>query len=647
MLKSMMNAALLMPCWCLLATPAEALSTLILNKHLSPTNDGSFLQVGSGSTATKARLKWVERSSSTWSDSAPPVLGSIAPLNEDGYLSVVKLGMNSEMEVFIRRLVNKLNLDTRDEGAMGGLVPHFSGMRGSSTYFLLVQELVSIAAQENTWLVEKSSPVDFRSVRKQFYDVFMQFEVSHQSKYKTELNAMIDKAPLNQDGYEAVARLNSDSHMGRYVRRVLTEMGPFYIADEGRFLGTIKFYSGSKGGAVQSFARLRFEAIGGVRDFEPWLASGESVLLNENGYKAVAALKNDTEMATLVRRVAHHYGCSVVDDGGMMGVVPHYSGRISVQSLALLEQEVRDICGLTATATHVHYGNIHDVVGKDGVLQIRLPGSARYKYSAEELQSAGIVATKFSATNASTTPSLVLASTCPLHSDPDAAKICAQKEDEIQAPRGTLGEEPGCKTKVEQAIADSHRGALLAALKRQDEWTAIIEDDVVPLHPGFFDASFKEAWKKVPKTAKLVRLSWCSFEKDLGSIAKRTSENAGNFRLINTMDWEDEQGKSHYYTGGCTTGYIVHKSFVPELLGIFPCCCPMDCCMERQLFYAPALKHGPKTEFGFRGEQIMVNLDAWDSREESFNYTSFNQGGILVQDNRDLTSLRPAWNTED
>jgi len=58
-----------------------------------------------------------------------------------------------------------------------------------------------------------------------------------------------------------------------------------------------------------------------------------------------------------------------------------------------------------------------------------------------------------------------------------------------------LGNQTGCRSKTEQAITDSHRRALQAAMERNNsEWTAILEDDVVPLHPGYFDASFKEAW---------------------------------------------------------------------------------------------------------------------------------------------------------
>jgi len=286
----MMSAAPLMIFWCLLANPAEALSTLLMNKQSAPTN-ASLLQAGNGDTARRAwadGTMWLEKANRA-SDGTGGVLGSIAPLNEAGYLSVVKLSTNAEMDVFIRRVVNKLNLELRDEGAMDGLVPHFSGVRGFSTYFLLVQELVGIASQDNTWLIEHSSPPHFRSI-------FMQFNVSQLSE--SEIDLMIDEAPLNQDGYEAVARLNGDAKMSRYMRRVIKEMGPFYVSDEGRFQGIIRFYSGRKGGAVQSFAKLRFEAIGGVRDAEPWLASGESVLVNENGYRAVAALKNDTEMAT-------------------------------------------------------------------------------------------------------------------------------------------------------------------------------------------------------------------------------------------------------------------------------------------------------------------------------------------------------------
>jgi len=545
-----------------------------------------------------------------------------APLNEEGYLTVAKLENNADMTIFVRRLAKHLNLYVRDQGALAGMVPHFSGVRGYQTFFALKQELLATAAIPHTWLVEDDS-------RHSSY--VTKFTKSFVGSYLWDGRT----APLNNVGYLAIARLKDKVQMVQFVRRVVEDMG-LYVSDEGKLNGFVKYYSGSQG--VQNFAKLRYELIGAVRDLESWLSSGESVVLNEVGYRSVAALRNDTQMAVFIKRVAAHHGCSVTNNGGLMGVVPHFSGTMDVQSLALLEVEVRKSCGLTGS--EANYGNIHNVVGKDGVLQIRLDGSTRYKYSADALQSAGIVPSHFPGTDAKTATSHQLDTACYPNTDKETLIRCKRKEVNLGAEIG-LASLPGCRSKTEQAITDSHKQALEYAYGRDDaEWTAIVEDDVVPLHAGLFDDSFAEAWAKLPSEIKMVRLSWCTFEQDLGSIRKKTFINAGNFRLVKWMSWEDGGSNSHYYTGGCTTGYIVHQSLLPELLSIFPCCCPIDCCLERQLFYAPPREHNGAT---FRGEEILMNLDAWDSREDSFNFTHFNQGGVLVQDNRELASTRPEW----
>jgi len=545
-------------------------------------------------------------------------LAQTATFDEAGYLSIVRLENNSQMEAYVRRLVKKLGLAVRDEGALQGMVPHFSGEKSSQTFFALQQEILAKAAMDQgSWLTEASRHVSFMRLGP---------------------GARLGKnAPLNQRGYLAVAALRKNSQMDMFIRRTAKSLG-LQVANFGALQGVVPFYSGVRG--TQSFAKLRAELIGSIRSPRPWLASGALAMLNDVGYRAVAELKDDSEMAAFARRVAAHVGCYVADERGLRGMVPHYSGAKAVQTYSAMERDVRKACGLTSGRKV--YGSMHDVVGRDGVLQVGLPGSSRFKKSAEELRSAHIVPTPFAATDATKADPSVLSKSCPLAGKQGTDALCKKREEEIGANLG-LGT-PGCKSKVEQAITDSHRRALLEAQRRDVEWTAIVEDDVVPVHPGYFDTSFRKAWAKVPKEARLVRLSWCSFENDLGSIRRKTYKDAGNFRIVRWMSWDDAASNSHYYTGGCTTGYIVHKSFLPELLGIFPCCCPIDCCLERQLFYAPAK---PKGAPGFRGEQIMINIDAWDSKEDSFNYTTFNQGGIFLQDNRDLTSLRPEWNKRD
>jgi hypothetical protein len=557
------------------------------------------------------------------------VPGLEAELNEDGYLEVVKQNSDIQMEVFTRRVLRSLGLYVRDQGALTGLVPHFSGVSTSQTFLALKQELLSAAALTSSWLGEMDAPDLLHSSSELARRSFL-------AAFKTTNGS---EAPLTESGYAAVARLKSDEQMGRFVQRTIESLG-FHIVDMGRLSGVVPFYSGTQ--ATQSFAQMRAEITGNVRDPEAWVTSGTVAALSEAGYSAVSSLSNDTEMGCYFRRAAHHFGCNVTDENGLKGVVPYYSGVLAVQSYASLSEEIRAACGLSNTRARL--GSLHDAVGIDGVLQIRLDGSERYKYSAAMLKGASILPTEFSATNAHTASPDELRKSCPLASEPSTKSTCEERQVTLEA--ALEDGNSGCRSKAEQAITDSHRRALLAAQRRNgSDWTAIIEDDVVPLHPGFFDAAFKKAWANVPASARMVRLGWCSFEHDLGSISKHTYKDVGDFRIVKSMTWSEADGTEHYYTGGCTTGYLVHREILPELLGMFPCCCPIDCCLERQLFYTPTKPQ--KIPGMVRGEQILVNIDAWDSKEDSFNLTTFTQAGILVQDNRDLGSERPEWNKSD
>jgi len=282
--------------------------------------------------------------------------------------------------------------------------------------------------------------------------------------------------------------------------------------------------------------------------------------------------------------------------------------------------------------------SVHDAVGRHGVLKIGLEKRKRWKeeeqdngYQAHAFEAAGISPTPFRATDAETASEEELKKACPLESDPGTSDFCqSHKKD------GT-----GCKSKVEQAIADSHRRAMVDALQRtESDWTLIIEDDVVPVRPELFNAAFQDAWQKIPKQYKMVRLGWCTFEEDLGWIRKTSDvDDSGEFHVYNWMSWRDKDGGDHYYSGGCTTAYMLHKDIIPEVLGIFPCCCPLDCCLERGLFYKPT-----ETPNLYRGQQVVTNMDTSDTEAYASHFTFFNQSGVLVQDNRQVRSSRPEFN---
>lgn len=271
-------------------------------------------------------------------------------------------------------------------------------------------------------------------------------------------------------------------------------------------------------------------------------------------------------------------------------------------------------------------GALHEVVGDDGLLMISLADTPeRYDYSTSALRRVGAYTTKFPATDVSSVSPEQLASSCPLRADAggkaDQEGWCSE--------HGKAG--PGCASQIEQAIADSHRRALVEASKRYIPWTAIMEDDMIPVDIDRWGSAFQKAWAKVPPEVRIVRLSWCTFLFN----DTRTLVDVAPFRLV---DWVGRESDGIYQAGGCTGAYIVHQDIIPELLNVFPCCCGLDCCLSWDFY-------NKKTDSGKTvGQTVMLNMDAHGSTEfaRGFTMTDIKQSGIFVQDNRILVSTRDA-----
>lgn len=71
-----------------------------------------------------------------------------------------------------------------------------------------------------------------------------------------------------------------------------------------------------------------------------------SALLTEDGYEAVAKMKSSSAMGLYIRRIVDKLACSVSDEGGLEGFVPHYSGEIDTKTYDKLEHELNDVCQL-------------------------------------------------------------------------------------------------------------------------------------------------------------------------------------------------------------------------------------------------------------------------------------------------------------
>jgi hypothetical protein len=276
------------------------------------------------------------------------------------------------------------------------------------------------------------------------------------------------------------------------------------------------------------------------------------------------------------------------------------------------------------------FGGLHDVVGKDGVLVISLlRKQVRFDHTAAKLKEAAIW------------PTLLPAADNQCLKPEELNQGCAQPgSDQACQEQGRTG--TGCVSVYEQAIAESHRRALVAASERQSDWTAIFEDDVVPVRAERWSKSFKKAWKQVPDRVKMVRLSWCHFPAEYPwfNLTKETFHDAGDFHLVNWTGytWPGPPVGGAYNPGLCTAAYMVHKEIIPEMLKLFPCCTAVDACYLLDFFVKGRDDAGGTA----RGMEVVMNLDAWGSTEyaKGFQMEGMAQSGVLVQDVRELPSSR-------
>merc|ERR1719223_122163 len=247
----------------------------------------------------------------------------------------------------------------------------------------------------------------------------------------------------------------------------------------------------------------------------------------------------------------------------------------------------------------------------------------RYAHSLMQLAHAGIQPLPFPATDVQCASPDAL--------DMGVRRLGAREDGERAARRahkaGQTVDEWWRETRVAQAIADSHRRALQAALARREEWTAIFEDDAVPQgDPDVWSAAFAEAWAALSPTVDLVRLGWCGTGPPYRSMFTDTK---GGFRIatwIPKPPATDAGAKMHAHEsdGGCTTGYIVRRSAAAELLSVFPCTQVVDSCFLWSLF----MRDVDGREWGSRHMASIDTSLPEDGKQDGHSYV---QRGVVRQ----------------
>lgn len=279
-------------------------------------------------------------------------------------------------------------------------------------------------------------------------------------------------------------------------------------------------------------------------------------------------------------------------------------------------------------------GSLHQVVGQDGVLLLTSATKTQGEQHAlqdtlQALRKASIEPLPMWA-GASQTPGTLQLS-CPLQTNSGTANWCQAM--------GKVGQ-PGCADAAEQGRVDAHRQAWLAAINRAPKtwshWTAILEDTVRPVDPDSFNSNFEKAWARVPKTAKLVRLQYCSDQDDdanFSTVWQDTTVRGAS--VLNARWWTDTAGDRHYFAGDCMAGYLVHRTLLKELLGMFPCCCALECCLQQEVLFRlaknPRSAQSDSEMKRWRATEIMVDLDMEGSGELSADLVpGIVQGGLFA-----------------
>jgi hypothetical protein len=150
--------------------------------------------------------------------------------------------------------------------------------------------------------------------------------------------------PLSEAGYVTVLKEASNGEMETFLKRAIDDLG-LELVEPDSLKHVVPWYSGEEGSA--SFGEFKGKILNSlgqegawVKEAEQKLHSGKDAPVSNEGYLQVAKLKNNEEMGYFVEKVVQDMGFTVVNYGGIHGLVPFYSGENQVQNLSSLKLEI-------------------------------------------------------------------------------------------------------------------------------------------------------------------------------------------------------------------------------------------------------------------------------------------------------------------
>jgi len=271
---------------------------------------------------TMESLKQEVRQLAKLPDSWVSQTGNSAPLNEEGFSVVVRLGRWFEMDRFIRRTAAEM-LDRKvvNEKKLHALIPFYSGKKGRKGFQELIDNLKTVVGSGKSWLTPIHEPLRhagescFSECKKRGYCDWCgvgnacceEMDSESPKECKAVLSDFVTsshecmevasgtKAPLSHKGLETLVKLKNNTETERFVLRVIDDLG-YKVTSQMSVMGLVPFYSGVK--ATKSFGALLEEldlAANPLDGGKGWLAPKPGASMHKSDI--LQSLKDDDSHA--------------------------------------------------------------------------------------------------------------------------------------------------------------------------------------------------------------------------------------------------------------------------------------------------------------------------------------------------------------
>jgi len=173
-------------------------------------------------------------------------LGRAASLSEDGYQAVATSQSRAAMQAYVMRVLDQEGLVMIKPDHLQGVLSYYDGECATQSFENLIKELRDGTTQQGcqeAWTARKDG-------------VALVQEHAQTREVRSHWNEATSEgafAPLNEEGYQAVAAKHDNQEMATFIERVMRRDG-LKVNDTDGLAGFIPYYSGEC--ATQSFEAL-------------------------------------------------------------------------------------------------------------------------------------------------------------------------------------------------------------------------------------------------------------------------------------------------------------------------------------------------------------------------------------------------------